>query len=61
MDVSDNLHVPQRLHGIAEDVAADGLRDILHELRTVALYPLPFLCGTNALIGNGLTDIVNNG
>ena len=39
MDVCNNIHAPQRLHGIAENVATDRLRDILHELRTVGFNP----------------------
>ena len=41
MDMSDNIHAPQRLHGIAENVATDRLRDILHELRAVGFDPRP--------------------
>ena len=35
MDVSDDEAVPESLHGVAEDVAADGLHDVLYELRTI--------------------------
>ena len=35
MNVTDNEAVPECLHGIAEDVAADSLDDVLHELWTV--------------------------
>ena len=35
MNVSYDDAMPESLHGIAEDVAADSLDDVLHELRTV--------------------------
>lgn len=47
MDMADNEAMPECLHGIAEDIAADGLDDILHELRTVGFDAFPLLCGTN--------------
>ena len=50
MDMPDDKAVAEGLHGIAEDVAADGLDDVLHELRTVGFDAFPFLCGTNTLI-----------
>ena len=34
MDMTDDETVPEGLHGIAEYIAADGLDNILHELRT---------------------------
>lgn len=44
VDVTDDEAVPKSLHGVAEDVAADGLDDVLHELRTVGFDAFPFLC-----------------
>lgn len=44
VNVTDDKTVPESLHGIAEDVAADGLDDILHEFRTVRFDAFPFLC-----------------
>ena len=44
MNVTDDEAVPESLHGIAEDVAADGLNDVLHEFRTIGFDALPFLC-----------------
>ena len=38
--VPDDPLLPQRLHGVGQNVAADGLRDVFHQLRTVALDPL---------------------
>ncbi len=32
VDVADDKAVPDSFHGIAEDVAADGLDDIFHEV-----------------------------
>ena len=55
MDMTDDKAVPECFHGIAEDIAADRLHDILHEFRTVGFDTFPFLCGTDALIGHGFT------
>lgn len=44
MNVTDDKAVPESLHGITEDVAADGLDDVLHELRTIGFDAFPFLC-----------------
>ena len=43
MNVTDDEAVPESLHGVAEDVAADSLDDVLHELRTVGFDAFPFL------------------
>ena len=40
-DVTDDEAMPESLHSIAEDVAADGLDDILNELRSVGFNALP--------------------
>lgn len=53
MDVSDDEGVLEGFHSIAEYVAADGLDDILHELRTVGFDAFPFLCGSNTFISYG--------
>ena len=55
MDVTDDEAVPKSLHGVAEDVAADGLDDVLHELRTVGFDAFPFLRGANAPVGDGFS------
>lgn len=52
MDVSDDEAVPECFHGIAEDIAADGLDDILHELRTVGFDAFPLLCRASAFISD---------
>ena len=44
MNMTDDEAVPECFHGVTEDVAADGLDDILHELRTVGFDSFPFLC-----------------
>jgi len=58
MNVTDDEAVPESFHGIAEDVAADGLDDILHELRTIGFDTFPFLCGSNTFVGDGLSAIL---
>ena len=52
MDVSADKAVAQRPHGVAQDVPADGLHDVLHEFRAVAFDPLPFFRRTDAFIGD---------
>lgn len=47
MNVSDDKAVTESFHGVAEDVSADGLDDVLHKLRTVGFDAFPFLCGSN--------------
>ena len=44
MNMTDDKAVPECFHDIAEDVAADGLNDVLHELRTIGFDAFPFLC-----------------
>ena len=44
MNMTDDKAVPECFHGIAEDVAADGLNDVLHELWTIGFDAFPFLC-----------------
>ena len=58
MNMTDDEAVPEGLHGVAEDVAADGLDDILHELWTVGFDTFPFLCGSNTFIGDGFSAIL---
>lgn len=58
MNVTDDKAVPESLHGVAEDVAADGLDDVLHELRTVGFDTFPLLCGAGAFIGDGFATIL---
>lgn len=55
VDVSDDKAVPEGFHGIAEDVAADGLDDIFHELRPVGSNASPFFCKDYAFVGNGFS------
>ena len=51
MNVTDDEAVPERFHGVTEDVPADGLDDVLHELRTVGFDTFPLFCGANSFIG----------
>ena len=55
MNMTDDKAVPESFHGIAEDVSAYGLHDVLHELRTVGFDAFPFLCGSNTFVGDGFT------
>ena len=55
MDVSDDEAVAERLHSITENVTANGLDDILHELWTVGFYAFPFLCRAHAFVGDGFS------
>lgn len=45
MDMADN--------GTAEDVPADALDDVFHELRAIAFEPFPLLRCADAFIGDG--------
>ncbi len=58
MNMTDDEAVPESLHGVTEDVAADGLDDVLHELRTVGFDAFPFLCGSNTFISDGFSAIL---
>ena len=50
--VPDDPLLPQRLHGVGQNVAADGLRDVFHQLRTVALDPLKLFLSGHAIVGD---------
>ncbi len=54
----DDPAVLQCPHGVAEDVAGNGLDDVLHEFRAVALDPLPFLRGADTVVGDGFSAVV---
>ena len=54
MDVADDEAVGKRPHGVGEDVAADRLDDVLHELRTVGLNATSLFLGVRAHVGDGL-------
>lgn len=56
MDVPDNEVVGEGAHGICQDVPADGLHDVLHELWAVALDPAPFLLGIDSHVGDRLSS-----
>ena len=55
VDVTNDEAVAEGFHSIAKDVAADGLDDILHELRTVGFYAFPFLCRAYTFVGDGFS------
>ena len=55
MDMSADEAVGKGPHGVAEDVPADCLHDVLHELRAVGFDPLPFLHGVDTHVGDGLS------
>lgn len=55
MDVADDEAMPESFHGIAENVAADGLNYILYEFRSVGFDSFPFLCGADAFVGDGFS------
>ena len=50
MNVTNDEAVPESLHGVAEDVAADSLDDVLHELRTIGFDAFPLLCRTDSFV-----------
>ena len=54
MDVADDAAVRQRPHGVAQDVPADCLGDVLAELRPVALNAGPVLGAVHAHVGDAL-------
>ena len=58
MNMTDDEAVPECFHGIAEDVAADSLDDVLHELRTIRFDAFPFLCRTDSFVGDRFTAIL---
>ena len=51
----DDETMPESHHCIAEDVAADGLDDILHEFRPIRFNAFPLLGGANTFIGDGFS------
>ncbi len=58
MNMTDDKAVSECFHGVTEDVAADGLDDVLHELWTVGFDALPFLCRTYSFVGDGLSALL---
>ena len=58
VNVTDDEAVSESLHGVAEDVAADSLDDVLHKLRTVGFDAFPFLCRSDSFIGDGFAAIL---
>ena len=58
VDMTDDTVIPEVLHGIAEDIAADRLHDVLNEFRTVGFDAAPFLCGIRAIVGDGFGAVL---
>ena len=58
MNMTDDKAVPECFHGVTEDVTADGLNNVLHELRTVGFDAFPFLCGFDSFVGDGFAAIL---
>lgn len=57
VDMGNNSLLPERLHGIAEHVTADGLGDVFAELGAIGFEPFPFLCAANSEVGqHGRTE-----
>ena len=55
MNVAADEAVGESSHGVAEDVPADRLDDVFDELRTIGFNPFPFLCGSDAHVGDGFS------
>ena len=58
MNVTDDEAVPERFHGVTEDVPADGLDDVLHKFRSVGFDAFPLLCRSNTVVGDGFAAIL---
>ena len=52
MNVCHNIAAAQRAHGVAQQVAADALHDVLHELGAVGFDALPLLRRAHAHVGH---------
>ena len=53
MHVSDNETIAEVLHCKAEKVSGDSLNDVLNKFRAITFDAFPFLCGSDAFVGNG--------
>ena len=47
--------VTQGHHSVGQNISADGLSDVLHDFRTIALDAFPFLCTARTFIGYDFT------
>ena len=54
MYMPDDPVALQAPHRLGQDVPADGLDDVLRELRSVGLQPFPFLCWPGPVIADFL-------
>ena len=52
MNMPDDKTMAKSFHSVAENVAADGLDDILHEFRSVGFNAFPLLRRANTFIGD---------
>ena len=55
MNMPDDKTMAKSFHSVAENVAADGLDDILHEFRSVGFNAFPLLRRANTFIGDGFS------
>lgn len=56
VDVTNDKAMAKSFHSVAEDVAADSLDDILHELRSIGFNAFPLLCRADAFISDGFSS-----
>ena len=54
MDVRHDGTAGECPHGVAQDIPADRLHDVLHQLAAEGFQPLPFLRAAHAHVGDGL-------
>ena len=52
MNVRHNITAAQRAHGVAQQIAADALHDVFHELGAVGLDAFPLFRRAHAHIGH---------
>jgi hypothetical protein len=55
MDVSNDEAVGESLHGIAEDVPADCLNDVLDKFGAIRFDALPGFCASDAIVADGFS------
>ena len=58
MNMPNDKAVAKSFHSVAENVAADGLDDILHEFWSVGFNAFPLLRRANTFIGGGFSTIL---
>ena len=55
MDMANDKAMGESTHGITQNITADCLHDVLHELGTVTFDAFPFFICTNTFIGYGFS------